>query len=172
MRFYHGSLTDNIEELSTKHSNGKIYFTSSRLVALTYLSKSFPNMFRSNRNVEVYDEVVEGLFKSVTQGQSGFIYTIDIQEDFNKLPQDNNCGHQHCFYSTQNAKIVNKKKVKDLYQELLKYQKSGKFKVITPQEISEQKRKLMIENICKVYNSLEKPLKNKRDFMYMLLKKD
>ena len=166
MRFYHGSLTDNIEELSTQYSNGKICFTLSRLVALTYLSKAYPNMFRSDKNVEVYDEIVDGLLESVTKGQSGFIYIIET-DDFCEIAHGPACGHNHCFYSTRNAKVVKKEKIDDLYKELLKYIQSGEFVVVKPDE---QRRKIMIENILNNYEKLEKPLKNKRDFMYLLEK--
>lgn len=170
MRFYHGSTEDNIKELSTGCSEGKVCFTSSKIVALTYISKSFPNMFRTQGNIEVYDEIVDGLFQNVTKEQAGFVYTVEV-EDYHEIPFGPNCGHKGCFYSLQNTKVVKKEKITDLYEALLKYIKLGQFKVITPRELGEERCEKMIENISNIYDNLEKPLKRKRDFMY-LIKKD
>ena len=164
MIFYHGSPNDNITELSIDYSNGKIYFTSSRLVALTYLPRAYPNMFRTDKNLEIYEEIVDGLFENATKGQSGYIYTIET-DDFFELEQGPTCGHKHCFYSSKNAKILQKEKIEDVYQELLKYIKTGEFKIVKPDS---DRKKEMIENILKDYQKMEKPLKRKRDLINLL----
>ena len=167
MIYYHGSIDGNIKEFNI--SNRKLYITTSRLVALTYISKSFPNMFKTAEDGrECYIDIVDGLYEAVTKKQSGYIYTLDVDDAIEVL-QDNNCGHKHCYYSISNVKILKKEKVEDLYQELLFFEEKGEFFIKRANEISEENRKRAIQSICKTYEGLKKPLKGKRDFMYLLI---
>ena len=168
MIFYHGSTDGDIKEFNTHNSNRKLYLTTSRLVALTYISKSFPNMFKTAEDDrECFIDIVDGLYEAVTKNQSGYIYTLEV-DDATEVLQDNNCGHKHCFYSISDARILNKEEIKDLYKELSVYKEKGDFFIKRANQISEENRKRVIQSIHKVYEELEKPLKGKRDFMYLL----
>ncbi len=142
MKYYHGSLSPEIKELTTQHSkDGYVYVTSDRLVALTYIARSFPNMFFSKNGKEVFWELKEGLFEAMVKGKSGYIYTLE-DKPYEEIPQSNNCGHQHCLRVKENVKVVGREFVEDVYVELMNYAEKGEFEIIRfetiPQEVRER----------------------------------
>lgn len=138
--FYHGSLNPNITELTTNHSkDGYVYVTSSRLVALTYVARSFPNLFFSKNEKEVFWELKEGLFETMVKGKSGYIYTLE-DKLYENIPQNNYCGHQHCLRVKENVKVSDREFVEDVYSELLIYAQKGEFEIIRFETIPEEIR--------------------------------
>lgn len=142
MNFYHGSKDDNILELTTSHTrDGYVYATSSRLIALTYIARSKPNLFSTFKGQECFFEIKPNLFKEMVRNKSGYIYLLE-NKDFEPIPQNNKCGHCDCYRIKENVKVVGKEYIKDAYEELKKYIESGDFKILTEDEIPlEQKRK-------------------------------
>ncbi len=147
MQFYHGSKSGDVKELVTSHSkDGYVYATSSRLVALTYAARSYPKVFSSNGEQECFLELKPNLFELMTKGKSAYIYTLE-DKNFEPVPQNNKCGHRHCFRAKENVKIINKEYISDVYQELLKYKKKGGFHVVKYETIPTQKRNALTKGI-------------------------
>ena len=147
MEFYHGSQSAEVRELNTTHSkDGFVYVTSSRLVALTYVARSYPNLFFSKNGKEVFMELKKGLFETMVKGKTGYIYTLE-NKDYESLPQNNKCGHQHCLRVQENVKVVDKEYIEDVYSELLKYASKGEFEIIKFETISQEIRERELNKI-------------------------
>lgn len=156
MNFYHGSKADNILELTTSHTrDGYVYATSSRLIALTYIARSKPNLFSSFNGQECFFEIKPNLFKEMVKNKSGYIYLLE-NKDFEPIPQNNKCGHCDCYKIKENVKVVGKEYIKDAYEELKKYIESGDFKILTEDEIPIERKEKMIEQIKDIAKSLPK----------------
>lgn len=154
MQFFHGSKDDNVLELTTSHSrDGYVYATSSRLVALTYLARSKPNLFSTFNGQECFFELKPNLFDKMVKNKSGYIYLLENKK-FEPVPQSNKCGHCDCYRTKENVKVVGKEYIKDAYEELQKYVKSGEFKILTEDEISLERKEQMIKLIKNVAKSL------------------
>lgn len=154
MQFFHGSKDGNILELTTSHSrDGYVYATSSRLVALTYMARSKPNLFSSYNGQECFFELKPNLFKEMVENKSGYIYLLE-NKDFEQVSQNNKCGHQNCYRTNENVKVVDKEYIQDAYEELLKYVKSGEFKILTEDEIPHERKEQMIKQIRNIAKSL------------------
>lgn len=140
MKFYHGSLSPEITELTTNHSkDGYVYVTSSRLVALTYVARSFPNLFFSKNGKEVFWELKPCLFETMVKGKSGYIYTLE-DKPYEEIPQSNHCGHLNCLRVKENVRPIDREFVEDVYAELLEYAQKGEFEVIRYETISKEIR--------------------------------
>lgn len=154
MQFFHGSKDNNILELTTsKSKDGYVYATSNRLVALTYIARSKPNLFSTFNGQECFFELKPNLFKEMVGNKSGYIYLLE-NKNFEAIPQSNRCGHCDCYRTKENVKIVGKEYIKDAYEELQKYVESGEFKILTENEIPYQQKEQMIKQIKDIAKSL------------------
>ena len=155
-KYYHGSQSGEIKELITSHSkDGYVYVTSSRLVALTYIARSFPNLFFTKNGKEVFWELKKGLFEEMVKDKSGYIYTLE-KKDYESIPQNNKCGHQYCMRVKDNVKIVEKEYVENVYEELLKYLGKGEFEIIRYDNIPEEVREKECAKIKEIILTLSK----------------
>lgn len=172
MSFFHGSKNGDIKELTTSHSkDGLVYVTSDRLVALCYASRSFPNLFSTKNGKETFIEIKPDLFKLMTKGKKVYIYTLE-NRDFVPVKQSTKCGHQNCFYSTENVKVIKKEEIPNAYEEFLKYQKNGEFNLIKYEDIDEKSKKLITEELENIVEAMSNEEKNdKNQFWYMFVKK-
>lgn len=154
MQFFHGSRDGGILELTTSHSkDGYVYATSSRLVALTYVARSFPNLFTSINDRECFLEVKSNIFEKMTKNKSGYIYLLEAK-DFEPVPQGPRCGHKCCYRIKENVKVVSKECIEDAYEELLKYVKSGEFKIVHEDEMPQEKKERIVAQISGIAKSL------------------
>lgn len=170
MKFYHGSKDANITKLTTHHSkDGYVYATSSRLVALTYAARRYPNLFFSQNGRECFLEIKPNLFEIMTKGKSAYIYTLE-QKNFSPVLQNNACGHQHCFKVNEDVCVIGKKYIHDVYNELMKYKARGQFKIIHYNEIDEETKNNVIQLIKERVKKLDKQtLENQENFWYLFL---
>ncbi len=162
MKYYHGSRDGNLTELTTNHTkDGHVYVTSSRLVALTYAVHSRPNLFSTDENgKECYWELKPHLFEIMTKGKSAYIYTLE-NKDYEPVPQSNKCGHQHCYRVQQNVKVISKEFVPDIYEELLKYAKSGELNIVRCEQMPMGRKNAMTKDVMEYVRKLDdKELKN------------
>lgn len=154
MQFYHGSKENNITELTTNHSrDGYVYATSSRLVALTYMARSQPNLFSSQYGQECFFELKPNLFKEMVSNKSGYIYVLE-SKDFVPAPHSINCGHKNCYRINENVQVVSKEYIEDAYTELLKYVESGELKILTENELLPKEKEQMIKQIKDIAKTL------------------
>lgn len=153
MKFYHGSKDGSIKELSTSHSgDGKVYVTNSRLVALSYAVRGYPNLFTTLKSgKEAFLELVPDLFEKMIKGKTAYIYTLENKE-YIPVIQNNKCGHTNCYCCNENVSVIEKEYIKDAYVEFFKYIENGEFIVVNYKDIPnrEQKIKDIFDNSSKV----------------------
>lgn len=147
-QYYHGSSSGTLEELSTNHGrDGRVYVTDSKLVALTYGVRTFPNLFTTLQNgKEGFLEIIPNLFERMTKGKTAYIYELE-QGEYTPVVQNNQCGHGHCYSVNHNVKVVGKEHIKDAYEEFLKYIAKGEFVVVKKEDIPQQQFKAIISII-------------------------
>lgn len=136
MILYHGSTTEGIKILEPRladHDCPYIYLTTIDVVAAFYLCNAverpfywFPYGFRNgNMQVPVYDELYPHALREVSEGVSGYIYRVEVEEDrvlpFKNIP----CAR----LSKEPLKVLDSIHVPDAYQLFLDYEKQGKMKV-------------------------------------------
>lgn len=155
MTFYHGSTNPNLKALEKNHSkDGYVYATTSRLVALTYAARSFPNLFVTHNGRVCFLELIPNLFEKMTKFKKGYIYTL-VNANFDHVElQKNKCAHQYCYRTSNDVAVVSKETIDDIYSELLKYQKQGEFKIYKNNEIPKERRDEMIKEIIQIAKSL------------------
>lgn len=168
MKFYHGSKDSNIKQLNANHTkDGFVYATSSRLVALTYAGRCFPNLFSSMNGKEYFWELKPKLFEKMTKGKSAYIYTLE-EKEFKPISQNLRCGHQHCYRVSQDVNVVGREFIPDVYDELMKYESTGEFVLMRYENIDETKRKMMIAEIVKCVKSIsDDEINNKENFWHI-----
>lgn len=119
MSFYHGSKNSNLKVLKKNHSkDGYVYATTSRLVALTYATRSFPNLFVTDNGKVCFFELIPNLFEKMTKSKKGYIYTLkNIDFEIVQL-QKNKCAHNNCWLTNHDVQIESKETIEDIYVEL------------------------------------------------------
>lgn len=126
MAFYNGSVDGNIKEFKVVQSrDGFVYATSSWLVALTYIARVFPNLFMTENDKEVFIDVVPNFFENTVKGRSGYLYTLEDNQDFIPIKQNQNCGHANVYKINEDVKVKNVEFIEDVFKELQKYIESG-----------------------------------------------
>lgn len=128
---FHGSRTGGIKILEPRladHERPYIYFSTIEVVAAFYLCNGverpyywFPYGFSKN-GIPVYDELYPDALREVSEGISGFIYTVEAEENevlsFKNIP----CAR----LGTVPFKVKNCIEVPDAYELLMKYVSEGK----------------------------------------------
>lgn len=126
MPYYNGSGKGDIKEFKVSLSrDGYVYATDSRLVALTYIARVYPNMFVTRNGKECFLEIVPDFFEKTVKGRSGYLYTLENAQGFESVPQSNKCGHTHVVRISKDVKVTKVEFISDIYSELLKYIHSG-----------------------------------------------
>ena len=173
MKFYHGSKASNIEMLLTQHSgDGFVYVTSSYLVALCYASRYVLNMFHfdKTKNKVIFQEVKPNYFQELTLNKEAYIYELE-QKDYQEVAQAYNvCAHPHCYKTSENVRVVNKKHIKNLFEEFIPFIESGELEIKKYESLSPVQQKQLKENIRFAFkNKLEKHnFNNKEEEKYLL----
>ncbi len=163
MKFYHGCRDGNIKEFKTELSrDGYVYATSSRLIALTYIARVFPNMFKTEKDKEVFIEIVPNFFEDTIKGCSGYVYLMENKKNFIPINQDKNCAHSNSFKIKENVKVVSVEYIEDVYQELNKYIESGQLIIRKFETLSQEEIEKHIDAILKIDNEMHNKLTNNR----------
>ncbi len=172
MEFYHGSKNGDIKKLVTSHTkDGFVYATSNRIVALTYAARCYPNLFSSTDSKECFWELKPNLFKMMTGGKGVYIYELE-DKNFEPVSQSNKCGHQHCYRIKENVKVVKKEFIPNVYDELLKYEKLGQFKIVKYEDMPRHQREMMTKEIVDCIKKLSKEeINSPGSFWYMFNEK-
>lgn len=131
---FHGSRTGGITLLEPRladHERPYIYFSTIEVVAAFYLCNAverpyywFPYGF-SEEGIPVYDELYPDALREVSEGISGFIYTVEAEESeilpFKNIP----CAR----LGTVPFKVKSCKEIPDAYALLMNYVKDGRLTV-------------------------------------------
>ena len=166
MSYYHGSRDDSLKYLSIEHNKDKlVYVTESRLVALTYAVRGYPNLFTTLINgKEAFLELVPNLFEKMTKGKEVYIYTLE-DSNYKKIIQNNKCGHKNCYSCDKDVRVVSKEYIKDAYDEFKKYIDSNEFIIITSENIPNREK--IIKDITETQNSSN--INNKENYMKYII---
>ncbi len=150
---YHGSIIENIEVLEARsklHSSDScvVYLTSSIPYALVYIWNAEKNNNHTKhvtcgiRDGEVfYEEKFPNQLETFYKGVSGYLYCVDKEDTY----EVNN--REYMYYSLHDKVVVKKIFVLDVYEELLKYEAMGAFKVYRYNEqTAEKKQQFLLMN--------------------------
>lgn len=135
MKLYHGSNIGDIKILEPRqadHDRPYVYMTTIDVVAAFYLCNAvekpyywFPYGFAKNSNIPVYHELYPNALKQVSDGVSGYIYEIEVDDNkvipFKNIP----CAR----LATAPIKVGNCTKIENAYELFLGYIKQGKMRI-------------------------------------------
>ncbi|MBQ3598771.1 MAG: hypothetical protein II987_05855 [Clostridia bacterium] len=144
---YHGTAIPNIKILnavSSFHGGGEqkiVYLTDNRAYALLYIWDSVKNL-KTGKHVTAwikdgivyYEEQFPEQLKTFYDGVSGYLYRVEKNSSF--CPVQN---REAMWYSTENATVEGAEYIENVYDELLKYQKAGKLKIIHFEEVEKSR---------------------------------
>ncbi|MDE6710478.1 MAG: hypothetical protein K2J76_08305 [Oscillospiraceae bacterium] len=149
---YHGSVSADITELkaySMLHGTDKkvVYLTDNIPYALFYIwdenhnnySRKFVTGWIKN-SIACYEEMFPNQLETFYKGISGYLYCIEKSTDISAV--DN---REAMYYSEEDILIDRAVHISDIYQELLKYEKLGEFKLLRFNEQSEEKKNELID---------------------------
>ncbi|WP_291573085.1 hypothetical protein [Clostridium sp. UBA4548] len=152
---YHGSDYSGITELEAR---SKLYNTDKKVVYLTdnipyalyyiwdekhngYSGKHVTGWIKNG--VAYYEEQFPDQLKTFYKGVSGYLYCISKNSGIQSV-ENREC----LYYSLKNTVIAKVDYISDVYEELLKYEASGKFKVLRYNEQSKKRQDELIDLIA------------------------
>ncbi len=144
---FHGSFVSGIETLhATSKLHGTedvkvVYLTANPVYALFYIwdaehnkrTGKYVTCFIKNGKV-YYEEQFPDQLKAFYQGVSGYLYYIPHTEDFARVE-----NREDMWYSEKDAGIAEVRYIPDVYEELMKCEKEGKFEVISYEKVSPER---------------------------------
>jgi hypothetical protein len=153
--YYHGSIypcITKLEACSILHQTNRrvVYLTDNVPYALYYIWDENITGYRGkhvtgwiNGGTAYYEEQFPDQLKAFYQGVSGYLYVICHNEDIQ--PLENRDG---MYYSLISMKVAEVMYIPDVYEELLKYESMGLFRVLRYNEQSENRQNELIELIA------------------------
>lgn len=152
---YHGSNYSRITELEARsklHNMDKkvVYLTDNIPYALYYIWDEEHNGYSGKHvtgwiknGVAYYEEQFPDQLKTFYKGVSGYLYCISKNSN-TKSVENREC----MYYSLKNTVVVKVDYIIDVYEELLKYEASGKLKVLRYNEQSEKRQDELIDFVA------------------------
>lgn len=149
---YHGSVSANITELkaySMLHETDKkvVYLTDNIPYALFYIWDENHNNYNRKfvtgwikNNIACYEEMFPNQLETFYKGVSGYLYCIEKSADISAFD-----GKEAMYYSEKDISVTRAVYIPDIYQELMKYEALGKFKLFRFNEQSEEKQNELID---------------------------
>lgn len=165
MILYHGSCVGGLTRLEpylSEHKKPYVYFSSNPVVAMLYSVKPVPKPFSfypygfDREGVVVYSEYFKNAFERIYSGKVGYLYECeDIMDAEN--PTAINCA-----YTLSRAVDIScVTEIKDCYTWFKEYEKQGRFRIKTFQDVSENEMHLLTEDFNNYIQKYD--LKNKPD---------
>lgn len=143
MILYHGSSTGGIQVLEPRladHDRPYIYLSTLRIVAGFYLVNAvdrpyywFPYGFDKNGGV-FYDELYPHALREVSEGKSGYIYTVEAEESAVLPFKDIPCAR----LGTAPMAVADCQSIPDCYRWLLEQEKAGAFTLLRFEDKTEK----------------------------------
>ena len=155
MKLYHGSAAGGIQTLEPRladHGQPYLYLTTLREVAAIYLTDGgerpcywFPYGYTRDGRA-VYYELWPGGLREVSEGRSGWLYTVEVEED-GLLPLDSN---PRARLSTRPLAVAEAEHVPDVYAWLLEAESQGRmvlfrYEQFTPEQLAWWHRDILAE---------------------------
>ena len=148
---YHGTIYSGLTELEARsklHNTDQqvVYLTDNIPYALLYIWDENHNGCSEkhvtgwvHNGVAYYEEQFPDQLKTFYKGVSGYLYAIKKDARFQMLE-----NREGIHYSFQNAVIDKTEYIQDIYEELIQYEKLGKFKVLYYNEQTKQRQEELV----------------------------
>lgn len=152
---YHGSAIPSLTELkplSRLHNTEKnvVYLSSSVPYVLLYIWDSGKTQYSQKwvtgwlkGGIAYYEEQFPGQLKAFYEGVRGYVYSV-AQSDTMQLVQQ----REGMFYSGLPVSVCCTTEILDVYQELLRYEQQGLFRVLRYDEATAEKQTELTERIA------------------------
>lgn len=141
---YHGSSVAGIDQIrasSLLHGTDGtkvVYLTENRAYALFYIWDAEHNI-KEGKHVTAwirdgmvyYEEQFPEQLPTFYKGVSGYVYYVEGGESFRPVKD-----HESMWYDTKDADVVKVDYIADVYEELCRYERQGKLKVVRYNEVS------------------------------------
>ena len=155
---FHGSSVPNLETLenySKLHGSDQkrvVYLSGSIPYALVYIwSEAKTGTARKwvtswiRDGIVYYEEQFPDQLRTFYEGVSGYIYCVGESQEIFSMP-----GREALYYSLNPVRVQSIMPVDDVYQELLRYEQEGKFRLIRFAEMSEERQNELTDRIVTV----------------------
>lgn len=152
---YHGSAVSALSELQPlsqlHNSNQKVVYLSSNIpYALLYIwdaaktkcSKKWVTGWLKG-GTAYYEEQFPGQLKAFYAGARGYIYSVLQSENMESVQQ-----REDMFYSGTPVSVYRAKEIPDVYQELMRYEREGLFRVYRFEEAPPEKQAELVDRIA------------------------
>lgn len=140
---YHGSSVPGIGQIrasSLLHGTDDVkvvYLTGSRAYALFYIWDAEHNI-RPGKHVTAwirdgmvyYEEQFPEQLAAFYKGVSGYVYYVERDESFRPV-----ADHESMWYNTRDAEVAKADYIADVYEEICRYERQGKLKVVRYNEV-------------------------------------
>ena len=154
---FHGSSVSGIETLhATSKLHGTeedkvLYLTANPAYALFYIwdaehnkrTGKYVTCFIKNGKV-YYEEQFPDQLKTFYKGVSGYLYCVVQTEEFSPVK-----GWEEMWSVGKDTKVAEVRFIPDVYDELMKYEKEGKFEVISYEKVAPERIKDLYEYIAR-----------------------
>lgn len=144
MKLYHGSATPDIAILrpfASNHDKPYVYLSHSEVLATIYAHNPLtrPNGFFTywwrKDGILCYDEYFQNQLEEIYAGQTGYVYECEGQfPQLERMPW--------VYLSQEEVPVLRCRKIPDLYQQLLQYEKEGLLFVQRYDRVSEKQREV------------------------------
>ena len=152
---YHGSAIPSLTELqplSRLHNTEKnvVYLSSSIPYVLLYIWDSEKTQYSRKYvtgwlkdGITYYEEQFPGQLRAFYEGVRGYVYSAAQSDDMQLVQQ-----REGMFYSELPVSVCRVTEIPDVYQELLRYEQEGLFRVLRYEEASPEKQAELTERIA------------------------
>lgn len=154
---FHGSSVSGIETLhATSKLHGTeedkvLYLTENPVYALFYIwdaehnkrTGKYVTCFIKNGKV-YYEEQFPDQLKTFYKGVSGYLYCVVQTEEFSPVK-----GWEEMWSVGKDTKVAEVRFIPDVYDELMKYEKEGKFEVISYEKVAPERIKDLYEYMAR-----------------------
>lgn len=153
---YHGSSVSGITALranSRLHGTDKdiVYLTCSIPYALLYIwdaahtgsSRKHVSGWVGKNGVAFYEEQFPDQLRTFYQGVSGYLYCVSCDADMHAVE-----SRKDMFYREGDAAVAKVEYIPDVYEELLRCEAAGRFKVVPYSEMSAARRGELLDSFA------------------------
>ena len=154
---FHGSEVADIQVLKAcsrlHNTNEKVVYLSGNLpYALLYIWDSVKHECGRKHvtaglknGIIVYEEQFPNQLEVLYKGAKGYVYCVEKTEDMGTVDD-----HENMYYSLTDVSVCDCIYIKDVYEEMMKYEKEGKFKVLRFLEAEKAKQEEWTKRIAEV----------------------
>lgn len=152
---YHGSSVSGIQALqphSRLHGSDEqvVYLSGSIPYALVYIWNQKKTGTRQKwvtcwlkNGIVYYEEQFPGQLRAFYEGTAGYLYTVQKSDLFHSVS-----NRELMYFSSESVSVETEIYIPDVYKELCRFQKQGKFKLLKFEEASPQRQAALIQTVA------------------------